>query len=259
MPSVTLQCPYGQNEMVMSPTEMLETYFYGIDICKDGKVISDEMMKFYLDSAQQEVERSLDIKLVPQIIAETQDFWLNDFKAWGYIRMTYPVKKAMKLDGFINDVQQIDYPSSWVSERETNDGYLYYRNVYLMPTNGTTDSSQAIFSGITPHLGFLGAQHIPHYWRAKYCTGFDKVPKDLLNFIGKLAAINLFHILGDIILGAGIASQSIGIDGLSQSIATTSSATNAGYGARVTGYLADLKRQWPMLKSNYKGFVTGSL
>jgi len=71
--------------------------------------------------------------------------------------------------------------------------------------------------------------------------------------IGKLAAINIFHQLGDIILGAGIASQSLGIDGLSQSISTTSSATNAGYGARITGYLADLKQARVDLKNKYDG------
>jgi len=259
MPSITLKCPYGQNEMVMSPTEMLETYFYGIDICKNGKVISNEMMKMYLQAATEEVEKALDIKIVPQIVAEDQDFWLNDWKAWGYIKMTYPIRKAHELKGFINDVQQIVYPQEWLSSRRTSDGELYFRNLYLVPTNGAATTNAVVFSGITPHLGFFGNKQIPNYWRAQYCTGFDKVPKDLLNFIGKMAAINLFHILGDIILGAGIASQSIGIDSLSQSIATTSSATNAGYGARVTGYLKDMKASWPNLKSYYKGFTMTSL
>lgn len=256
MPSITLKCPYGQNEMVMSPTEMLEAYFYGIDICDS---LPDETLKFYLDSAQQEVEKSLDLKIIPQIISESQDFWRNDWRAWGFVRMTYPVKKVNKLKGFINDVQQIDYPQEWVSERITNDGYLFFRNIYLIPTNGVATTNAAIFSGITPHLGFFGHSHIPHYWRAQYCTGFDSVPKDLLNFIGRLAAINVFHVLGDIILGAGIANQSISIDGLSQSIGTTSSAENSGYSGRIRGYITDMKRQWPLLKANYKSVTMTSL
>lgn len=259
MPSITLKCPYGQNELIMSPAEMLETYFYGIDICKDGKIISNEMMTMYLKSATEEVERSLDIKILPQIIHESHDFWLNDWKAWGYIPLTYPAKKAFDLEGYISDVQQIKYPTEWLNTRKTNDGYLYSRNLYLLPTAGTAQSNAVVVSGITPHLGFFGNKQIPNYWRATYCTGFDDIPKDLLNFIGKLASINLFHILGDIILGAGIASQSIGIDGLSQSISTTSSATNAGYGARITGYLADMKLTWPKLKAQYKGFTHTSL
>jgi hypothetical protein len=244
----------------MSAAEMLETYFYGIKLtAQDGKVISDQMLDFYLDAATEEVEKVLDIKIIPQIIEEDKDFWLQDWKAWGYIRLTYPIKEAYSLKGFINDVKQIEYPSEWLSSRKTSTGDLYLRNLYLVPTNGAATTNSAVFSGITPHLGFFGNQQIPNYWRAIYCTGFSKTPKDLLNFIGKLAAINVFHILGDIILGAGIASQSIGIDGLSQSIATTSSATNAGYGARVSGYLADAKLAWPRLKAFYKGFEMTSM
>jgi hypothetical protein len=244
----------------MSPEEMLETYFYGIKLtAQDGKVISNEMMRFYMISATEEVENMLDIKLLPQIIDEQHDFWLDEWKAWGYIKVSFPIKKAQKLTGFINDIKQIDYPSEWLSSRKTNDGKMYYRNLYIVPTNGTATTNSVIASGITPHLGFFGNKQIPNYWNTVYCTGFDTVPKDLMNFIGKLASINVFHILGDIILGAGIASQSIGIDGLSQSISTTSSATNAGYGARVQGYLADLKLQLPRLKAFYKGFNMTSL
>ena len=260
MPSLTLKCTYRQNELVMSPTELLETYFYGIKITdNDGKAMSDSMLRFYIQSATEEVEKALDLKILPQVIKEDQDFWLQDWKAWGYIRFTYPVKKAFKLDGFINDVIQITYPTEWLSARATTDGNLYYRNMYLVPTNGAATTNSVVFSGITPHLGFFGNKQIPNYWKGTYCTGFDKTPKDLQNYIGKLAAINVFHILGDIIIGAGIASQSIGIDGLSQSISTTSSATNAGYGARITGYLADMKRQWPAIKAFYKGFTMTAL
>lgn len=260
MPSLTLKCPYGQNELVMSPTELLETYFYGIKIQdNDGKALSDTMIKFYIQAATEEVEQALDLKIIPQMIEEDQDFWLQDWKAWGFLKLTYPVRKPYKLQGFINDVKQIDYPPEWLSARKTTDGKLYFRNLYLVPTNGAATTNSVVFSGITPHLGFFGNKQIPQYWSARYCTGFEDTPKDLLNYIGKLASINIFHILGDIIIGAGIASQSIGIDSLSQSIATTSSATNAGYGARIVGYLRDMKLSWPIMKAFYKGFTMTSL
>lgn len=259
MPSITLRCPYKQNELVMSPEEMLETYFYGIKIeSEDGKRISQDMLKFYLQSATEEVEKHLSIKLIPQVIDEDKDFWLNDWQQWGYVRLAYPVKKAFLLEGFINDIRQITYPAEWVSIRRSNDG-INLRNIYLVPTNGTATSNSVVFNGISPHLGFMGMSHIPNYWRAKYCTGFDKMPKDLLNFIGKLASINVFNVLGDLILGAGIASTSIGIDGLSQSISSTSSATMSGYGARMTAYTEDLKLALPKIVGYYKGFEMTSM
>ena len=97
------------------------------------------------------------------------------------------------------------------------------------------------------------------YWRVRYLTGFTEIPTDLLNVIGKTAAINIFHIAGDLILGAGIASFSLGVDGLSQSISSTSSATNAGYGARILGYQDDIKKMMPILIAKYGGFTVTTL
>jgi len=261
MPTLELKIPSEKNEgLVMSPSELLETYFFGIpNKAQDGRNMPSETITMYLEAAQEEVENWLNIKIQKQVIKESSDFWREEFKHWGYIRTAYPVVDPIKLQGFINDVQQIDYPSEWLSSRVNSDGRLFFRHIHLIPTISEAQQSSVIFSGITPHLGFFGHQNIPNYWRSTYCTGFDKVPSDLVNYIGKLAAINIFHIQGDLILGAGIASQSIGIDGLSQSISTTSSATNAGYGARIIGYLKDLKDAGPKLKAFYDGFELNAM
>lgn len=60
------------------------------------------------------------------------------------------------------------------------------------------------------------------------------------------------NVAGDLIAGAGIAQQHIGIDGLSQTISTTSSATNAGYGARLRAYERELKTIMGQLRSKYR-------
>ena len=61
----------------------------------------------------------------------------------------------------------------------------------------------------------------------------------------------LVGIAGDLILGAGIAAQSIGVDGLSQSISSTSSATNAGYGARIIQYQKEIAETVKRIKLIY--------
>ena len=74
----------------------------------------------------------------------------------------------------------------------------------------------------------------------------------LIKAVGLLTAITPLDIAGDLIAGAGIASFSVGVDGLSQSIGTTSSATNAGYGARIISYQKQLKELMHILKAKYK-------
>jgi len=78
------------------------------------------------------------------------------------------------------------------------------------------------------------------------------VPEDILHAIGYLAAMLPLDIAGDLIIGAGIASSSISVDGLSQSIGSTSSATNSGYGARILSFSKQLKAMLPRLRAQYR-------
>jgi len=261
MGSISLEIKYGKNEgLVLSPEEVREKYMWGVAI-KDGNdtEIPDSVVTQYIREAQRQIETLLNLKLKKQVIVESQDFRREDWKRWGYIRLTYPVVCPLTLEGFINTVKQITYPPDWlVSKTINDDANLHHRNLYVVPAgNSTAHSNAVIYSGIIPQLGIVESTHVPNYWQIKYVTGWERVPKDIIAAIGKMASINLFHIAGDLILGAGIASFSLGIDGLGQSISTTSSATNAGYGARILGYANDLKRDVPMLKDYYRGFSFG--
>jgi len=196
-----------------------------------------------------------------QVIREQKDFYRSDWFAWGYIRTTYPCVEATMCEGFIGETKQISYPVEWLSTRKTSDGELYHRHMYLVPSTNAPVSHQVVYTGITPHLALTSSPQVPNYWHVEYTTGFCKVPADLLNFIGMLAAINVFHIMGDIILGTpGISSQSIGIDGLSQS----NSAHTAGYGNRIKGYLAMMNGEngkdglKERIYNYYKGFTVSA-
>ena len=95
--------------------------------------------------------------------------------------------------------------------------------------------------------------NIPDYWDFQYTTGFDldDLPYDLMNVVGKIATFGPLGIAGDLILGAGIAGQSLSVDGLSQSISSTASATSSGYNARLLQYERELKATIPRIKLIY--------
>lgn len=83
---------------------------------------------------------------------------------------------------------------------------------------------------------------------------YVQLPGSILHCIGMLASMFVLNPAGDLISGAGIANLSIGIDSLHQTIGTTSSATNAGYGARIIQYAKDLKELLPRIRRFYFGF-----
>ena len=80
----------------------------------------------------------------------------------------------------------------------------------------------------------------------------DAIPNNIKQAIGQIAAMLPLDIAGDLIAGAGIASSSIGMDGISQSIATTSSATNAGYGSRIIQFRKELEDALPILRGQWR-------
>lgn len=82
--------------------------------------------------------------------------------------------------------------------------------------------------------------------------GITTLPADIKHMIGLKAALLPIDIAGDLILGAGIATFSIGADGVHQSLGSTSSATNSGYGARRQAFERELKAILPALRARYK-------
>lgn len=258
MPKISYSLKSTKNDLPISPEQLAGRYFFGIPINDpNGNVMTNENIGFHIRAAMESIEGFLNLKLTKQVMEESLGYHINDYKHWGFIPTSFPVLKAGALLGFLGNVQQIEYPREWLSVKKTTDPTGLHRMISLVPNAGSPETNSVAYSGISPHMGWFGRQTIPNYWTVRYVTSFERIPEDILDVIGKLASINIFHQLGDIILGAGIASQSIGIDGLSQSISTTSSATNAGYGARITGYLDDLKLSKPALKEKYGSMTLG--
>jgi hypothetical protein len=249
----------SKTEGILSPLELKSLYFYGIPIQeKNGTEMSDQTIYTYIQSAQKQVEGYLSLKLEKQVIEESITFYREDFANYSYIQTSYPVVKPHRMQGYLAETKQVEYPSTWLISKKTNDGHSYHRRIHLIPVGGMV-GEVLTFNGLQPYIGMYGRSFIPDYWRVAYCTGWDRIPEDILTVVGKFASILIFHQLGDIILGAGIANMSLGVDGLSQSIGTTSSATNAGYGARIINYVNDLKRELPMLRDKFSGMIMTAL
>lgn len=239
---------------ILSAGDLRRLYFFGLSMSEPerGAVMDDRSLNSYIEMSQQDIEDYLSIKLFRQVYRETIDFKRSDWRSWGFIPTTYPVSEPVSLSGHMNNTKHIDYPVEWLSSKSSSDG-RYYRRLNTVPSSGAASPTGNLgtFSGVFPYSFLFNREGMPNYWHLAYITGFDNIPKSILDAVGKLSAINILHQLGDLIAGAGIASRSISIDNLSQSIGTTSSATNSGFGARITGYRKDLARQLPMLYNTY--------
>ena len=261
MPTIGFKITYNANEqLILSPSELIEGYLYGIPLCyKDGREMTQQTIKDKILVAQLQLENILSVKLIRQVVQDTADFQRGEWGSFGYIKCTYLIRDSIQLNGFINTIKQITYPPEWISIMNNGDETRTTRTIHIVPAGSSSPvtTSSIIFSGITPHMGFMGLDNIPNYWRVKYCTGFMKIPVDLLDIVGKFAAIQILAILGDVLLGYGTSSQSLSLDGLSQSVSTVRSNQGGLFAGRIKQYSEELKGQLSNAKSTYSGLTFG--
>lgn len=257
-----LTVKYKKNRnTVISASELKSRYFFGIQVVTpEGNLMSDEDLEFYIQAGISELNTKLDLIIPLTVIKENSKFLMDNYREWSFVKTNYPVVCVDTLEGFVGTVRQINYPKEWFSIQKSNDG-LRHRRISIVPNQGVGGvvDQNAVFTGTYATLGYYGQRNIPNYWETVYITGFEELPADIAKVIGYLSAIPIYTLLGNLVIGAGIASQSIGLDGLSQSISTTSSAENSAYSATIKDYREQLKNMMPSLINKYKGITFGAV
>lgn len=242
----------GASLDIMSVEELKELYLFGLDLTDDnGNPMPDSLFEHYIRSAVSRLEHRLDIPITPKTFDEEHDFFKDDYNKYIWIELDkFPIISVSSIKLVLpGEVQVQDFPTEWFHILKEAG------QVQLVPGTGTAGTILLGATGAWLPFIYGNNRFIPRTFRVNYTAGFEsgKVPQLIKDVIGKMAAFGPLNIAGDLLGGAGIASQSIGIDGLSQSFSTTSSATNAGYGARILQYERELKEDYKALERFYKG------
>lgn len=228
--------------------DMLDAYLFGLDLSdSQGNPFPDSLFLNHLNSAVAYIERELNVIIGEKEFEEYHDYYASDYMNWGFLKCNYvPVLEVSELNLTYGTSDGMSIPKDWIKVDEVSG------NLRLFPSSGS--ASSLVLSNSGTLLGLTGRwSHAPGMWRLKYKAGFKEVPADLKECVYKIACCNTLNVWGDLILGAGIASQSVGLDGLSQSIGTTQSAMYGGASARVNAYQEDVKKLLPALKTYYTG------
>ena len=229
---------------VLTVEELKVNFLFGLDLTNDqGEPIPDTAFEFYIKSAVAQAERELDIAIVTTVILdERHDYVEQDYENYIALKLDrFPIQSIEQLELYLPNNQRVmTYDPSWMH-------ILHHAGqVHIIPGSGSSPIlGSPFFSLARAPSGFL-----PLTFRVNYTAGYakGKVPADIREVVGKLASLGPLNVFGDITLGAGLQSQSLSIDGLSESVTTTNSSTNAGFGARILEYTKELKRQLPIMR-----------
>ena len=244
--------PAQSTTPIITAQSVRDNYLFGVDLRDDnGNEMPTSLIEKYILSAQQWLEKELNILLSERtIISERHDFHASDYYQYSFLKANYrPVQSVERLDAIWPvGSGKVEFNLEWI-KCESISGQMN-----LVPTSGTISAFL-----IGQNAGFLpmlsGRSYIPHLFELDYKAGFKdgELPADLMDLIAMKAALGPLNIAGDLIAGAGIANKSVSIDGVSQSVGTTSSATNAGYGARIIQYTKQIEEMLSIQKTYWGG------
>ena len=241
--------------LVISVDELKTNYLFGLDMTDDqGNEFPESLYEWYIKSAVSLAEKQLDLPIRPIRFteeAEQLDLYRQDYNKYITLQLNhFPILSVEELKIVVpNNQTVINYDLNWLQV----DKIAGQLNV--IPGSGSAGVIALGAAGVLLPFYYRSQDYLPLVFRVKYTAGFSDVPFALKNYVGMLAAIGPLHLAGDLIIGAGISAQTIGMDGLTQQISSTASATNSGFGARIVNYTRQLERERQTLREYYKGIM----
>ena len=193
----------------VSVSSIKNKYLFGIDLSdNEGNPLPEELLIHYLNSAVEYIQNLLDIVISETEFTERHDYIRNDYQNWGFIQLDHnPVKEVKRLTLMYGDKRSVEIPLDWIQLDKLTG------QITLFPSAGSANS---LIIGQTGMLFGFQSQwdYAPSLWEVEYVAGFDENDKSLplglmTEAIYKRAACGILNVWGDLIIGAGIASQSV--------------------------------------------------
>ncbi len=276
---------------IITSDELRYVYAFGNDlVAPNSQVITDDTLQWYIDTAVGNVERDLNVTLIKKkyrhrpiningVITSRDSELENEGESDIDYLWEDPYDFVRKSFNEFIFIKLRNRPVIEVSKAEFRDptGNLIANILSWKKVNHRMGSLEFF-----PHAGALASlplytgssywgspvrfifDNYPDAYYIDYNAGFETVKhlkdrwKEIFIVVGKLAAINMLSDYGDGKLAA-IASSSLGLDGVSEAVSTTLSATSATFGARILQFKRDLTEFYKKNKYKYGGLQIGSL
>jgi len=256
--------PPGEWGEALCPDDIRYTYLWGID-CTASDVaesdFTDEQFRFFIREAVGEFEKFLTIdirkriyKCNPAATLKRSKYWREGvdytdedgaypydpilWQNFGFTQLRHLPVLSIERAVMFNPLQ------GQMMDLMTNQWLRITKNtgqVHMYPKGGVAFGMSA--GGVLPWRAFKG--RYADGFEFDYTTGYQTaefMPDDLRGMLGKWVTIKAMASIGDGLL-AGFSSQSVSLDGLSESFSSTQSATSAYFGARILQYQKEIK-EW---------------
>lgn len=232
-----------------------------------GKEYPDSFYNLIIDRSVAQAEKIFDVAILPRLQVDKLDYHRNDFNAFSYLQTNYrPILNIKDLRLYYNNQNIMKIPDEWVKVTNRSGQIQVSPSVLMQGLNTTINPTlYPILNtpyGMTPSP-YQQAEFAPQMLGVTYVAGMMPrdgkrglnrdymMQPDMLAYIAKLAAIDLLEKYGRSILGPGIASYNVSVDGISTSTDTTQSAENSATAGEIRNLQEDMKPIEKSLKEFY--------
>ena len=222
-----------------------------------GKEYSDQFYNMMIDRSVAQFEKKFDLVILPRIMVDKLDYHRNDFNAFAYLQTNArPILNIKDLRLYYNNQDIMKIPDEWVKVTNRSGQIQVSPSILMQGLNTTINPTlYPILNtpyGMTPSP-YQQAEFAPQMLGVTYVAGMMPrggrrginrdymIQPDVLSYIAKLAAAEVIEKWSRNIIGAGIASYNVSVDGISTGIDTTASAENSAATAEVDQINRDLK------------------
>lgn len=232
-----------------------------------GKPYPDDFYNQILERAVAEAEKIFDVAILPRVQVDRMDYHREDFNAFAYLQTNYrPILQVNDLTLYYNNQTILSVPDEWLKVTNRTGQIQVSPSVLMQGLNTTINPTiyPIINSpyGMTPSP-YQETEFAPQMLGVTYVTGmmprtgragvnYDwMIQPDMLGYIAKLAAIEILERYGRSILGPGIASYSVHVDGIGTNIDTTQSPEFAATSGEIKNLQDDMKSIEQRLRKFY--------
>lgn len=254
-------------------------YLTGLSLTgADGQELPPDFYAQHIANAIAKLEDMTNVDILTRVnIGERHDYDVNNYQRFGYIQLfRVPVQRVLGFRAAYPGGQAASYPGEWLRLDQR------YAQLHMVPTIGSGQLLLGAGGDYLPYI-FSGMGYLPSLWEIDYVSGFSDdtsplartngvnisdqgvtggVPRMIADAIMKLAVVEILSVMSDTVAPIGQTSQSLGVDGLSQSRSYGVQA----FKSRVDRYLGDLGLPGPpysgliaQIRNTYLGFTLTSV
>lgn len=201
---------------LINADDIKRKYLWGCKLTnQQGVEIPDEVITHHILEAVSFIEHTLNVTITPTTYTEHPDFRNNEYNSWCLLNLQHaPIIDITSLGvQFVSSQTLIAFPHEWMRI------YNLAGQVQLTPTSGTLGSWSMSIGGvmILPG-GFLARNDFPQLFECVYTAGFeqDKIPFIINSLVARWACLQILAMLGNLVIGPGLAGYAIALDGASQ-------------------------------------------